>query len=219
MLLRAAFFSLLALVASTSSAQEFREVQGALTDADFYRLVSCAAPPGGACSKPVVRWDRDGITVGITRMDRAYLGGKAKRADAALTRALAEINASGANIRLVRLDEDPDIEIQFLDIPARSTLKDTGYPALDGTPISAAGVRVFAKEGRILKSVIFFTTGLQIRAYESVMLEEITQGLGLMTDIGGPYYEERSIFSQSSNALTKLGFQDIIAIKQHYPAR
>jgi hypothetical protein len=80
-------------------------------------------------------------------------------------------------------------------------------------------VRVFAKDGVILKAVIIFTTGLQKRAYESAMLEEITQGLGLLTDIGGAYYESRSIFSQSSNALTKLGKQDIMALGRHYPAR
>ena len=71
----------------------------------------------------------------------------------------------------------------------------------------------------ILKSVIIFTTGLEKRAFERVMLEEITQGLGLMTDKGGPYYQSRSIFSQSSNALTKLGKRDIIALGRHYPAR
>ena len=80
-------------------------------------------------------------------------------------------------------------------------------------------MRVFAKDGVILKSVILFTTGLQMRAYESAMLEEIIQGLGLLTDIGGTYYETRSILSQSSNALTKLGKQDIMALGRHYPAR
>ncbi len=206
-------------LASGASAQEFLSTEVQLDDEDFYRLVSCAAPPGKECGKPVVHWPKTALTIGITRMDRAYLGGKKKRAEAALFRAIQEINAAGSAIQLTRDDANPDIAILFLDMPARATIEGSGYAALDGKPISAAGVRVFAKDGTILKSVILFTTGLQMRAYESVMLEEITQGLGLMTDIGGRFYETRSIFSQSSNALTKLGKQEIMALGRHYPAR
>lgn len=206
-------------LASGACAQEYLSTQGALSDEAFYRLVSCAAPPNGACGKPVVRWPKTDLTVGITRMDRVYLGGKKKRAEAALTRAIQQINAAGSAIRLTRDDTAPDIPILFLDIPARGTIRNSGFKALDGTPISAAGVRVFAKNGVILKSVILFTTGLHMRAYESAILEEITQGLGLLTDLGGAYYESRSILSQTSNALKNLGEQDIMALGRHYPAR
>lgn len=208
----------LALVAQVS-AQEFLSADKKLNDEHFYRLVSCAAPPGGDCAKPIARWPKTTLTVGITKMDRAYLGGKKMRAQAALRRAIEAINEADTAIILARDDEAPDIAILFLDIPARSTIQGSGYAVLEGTPISGAGVRVFAKEGVILKSVILFTTGLQKRAYESVMLEEIMQGLGFLTDIGGTYYEGRSVFSQSSNALTKLGKQDIMALGRHYPKR
>ena len=201
------------------NAQEFLSTDVALSDDDFYAIVACAAPPKGSCGKPVVKWEKSELTVGITKMDQAYLGGKKTRANAALSRAIDEINKADSAIRLTRDDRNPDIPIVFLNIPARSTIKGSGFQALEGKPISAAGVRVFAKEGVILKSVILFTTGLQKRAYESVMLEEIMQGLGFLTDIGGSYYENRSIFSQSSNALTKLGKQDIMALGRHYPAR
>ncbi|MEM9581418.1 MAG: hypothetical protein AAF891_12110 [Pseudomonadota bacterium] len=201
------------------AAQEFVTAPGQLNDEDFYRIVACAAPPGGTCQKQMIRWRQNALTVGITRLDPAFLGGKKKRADVALDLAIDEINAAGAGIRLVRDDVDPDIPLLFLDMPARSTLRDTGIDVLDGTPISAAGVRVFARDGVILKSVILVTRGLEKRAYESVILEEITQGLGLMTDIGGTFYESRSIFSQSSNALKKLGLQDRMALGRHYPAR
>ncbi|MEN8894353.1 DUF2927 domain-containing protein [Planktotalea arctica] len=205
--------------ASAVQAQEYLRAETALSDAQFYRLVSCAAPPGGTCQKPVVRWRKNDLSVGITRMDAAYLGGKKKRAEAALVRAIQEINAAGSAIRLTRNDTAPDIPILFLDMPARGTIQNSGFKALDGRSISAAGVRVFTKDGMIEKSVIIFTTGLQMRAYESAMLEEITQGLGLLTDIGGSYYESRSIFSQTSNARVKLGTQDIMALGRHYPAR
>lgn len=217
MIWRALFVSL--ACASSAAAQEFLTTETALSDDHFYNLVSCAAPPAGKCGKDLVRWPKTALTIGITKMDRAYLGGKKKRAEAALTRAIAEINAAGSAIRLKRDDDTPDIPILFLDIPARSSIQNSGFKVLDGTPISGVGVRVFAKDSVILKSVIIFTTGLQKRAYESAMLEEITQGLGLLTDIGGHYYETRSIFSQSSNALTKLGTQDIMALGRHYPPR
>jgi hypothetical protein len=41
--------------------------------------------------------------------------------------------------------------------------------------------------------------------------------MGLWTDIGGPYYESRSIFSESSNSLVRLGEQDLMALRRHYP--
>lgn len=48
------------------------------------------------------------------------------------------------------------------------------------------------------------------------MLEELTQAMGLMTDIRNPYYDETSVFSQDTNASTELGEQDIMALKRHY---
>ncbi|EDZ42041.1 conserved hypothetical protein [Rhodobacteraceae bacterium HTCC2083] len=191
-MMRAALALSLAL-SSAVSAQEFLATDTALADNDFYRLVACAAPPKGNCKKT--------------------------RAEASLSQAIDEINAAGTAIQLTRDDSNPDFPILFLDIPARSTIQGSGFQVLEGKSISGAGARVLAKNGMILKSVIIFTTGLEKRAFERLMLEEITQGLGLMTDIGGPYYESRSIFSQSSNALTKLGKQDIIALGRHYPAR
>lgn len=190
--MRAALALSLAL-SSAVSAQEFLATDTALADNDFYRLVACAAPPKGNCKKT--------------------------RAEASLSQAIDETNAAGTAIQLTRDDSNPDFPILFLDIPARSTIQGSGFQVLEGKSISGAGARVLAKNGMILKSVIIFTTGLEKRAFERLMLEEITQGLGLMTDIGGPYYESRSIFSQSSNALTKLGKQDIIALGRHYPAR
>ena len=201
---RAALALSLAL-SSAASAQEFLATDTALADNDFYRLVACATPPKGDCNKPIVRWAKTELTIGITKMDRAYLGGKKTRAEASLSQAMDEINAAGTTIQLIPDDMAPDILILFLDIPAHSTIQGSGFQVLEGKPISGAGMRVLAKDGVILKSVIIFTTGLQKRVFESVMLEEITQGLGLITDIGGPYYESRSIFYQSSNALTKLG--------------
>ncbi|MEP5152155.1 DUF2927 domain-containing protein [Planktotalea sp.] len=204
---------------ASANAQEYLSATKALSNDDFYNLVACAAPPDGTCAKPLVRWDRTELTIGITRMDKIYLGGKKKRAEAALVRAIQEINAAGSAIQLTQSEDNPDIPILFLDMPARLNIENSGFPNLDGTPISGAGVRVMAKDGIIQNAVIIFTRDMQRRAYESALLEEVIQGLGLLTDIGGPYYETRSIFSQTSNALTKLGPQDIMALGRHYPTR
>ena len=51
------------------------------------------------------------------------------------------------------------------------------------------------------------------------MLEELTQSMGLMTDIRNPYYETRSVFSEDSNSVVKLGEQDREALRLHYPTR
>ena len=109
--------------ASGAAAQEFLTTETALNDDHFYNLVACAAPPAGACGKDIVRWQKTALSIGITKMDSVYLGGKKKRAEAALTRAIAEINASGSAIQLKRNDDTPDIPILFLDIPARGTIQ------------------------------------------------------------------------------------------------
>ena len=202
------------------AAQEFVETSGPLSDEDFYALVSCAAPPAKDCQKTRAKWPKTSLSVGIARMDKSYLGGKKKRAETALFLAIQKINAAGSGITLTQTTTDPDIPILFLDHPGRGALYDTGYPVLDGTPISAAGVRTWVrKDGEIVRAVILFTHALGIRAYESVMLEELMQSLGFLTDIKNPYYNDRSIFAQDSNSRKKLGDQDIMALGRHYPAK
>ena len=50
-----------------------------------------------------------------------------------------------------------------------------------------------------------------------VVLEELTQAMGLMTDIRNPAYEGVSVFSEDSNAVLRLGAQDKEALRRHYP--
>ena len=96
----------------------------------------------------------------------------------------------------------------------------TGIEGVDGTRLGGASTRVFFDANkRVRRAVVLFSTTMQMRAYESAMLEEITQSLGLMTDIRSPHYEAISIFSQDSNAVTRLGPQDVMALRRHYPPR
>ncbi|MCX7567622.1 hypothetical protein OS189_14845 [Sulfitobacter sp. F26169L] len=67
-------------------------------------------------------------------------------------------------------------------------------------------------------AVIGLSRSMSIRQYETGLLEEITQALGLMSDIANPHYRGRSILSQNAdNSLKALGDQDKIALIRHYP--
>ncbi len=209
------------LLGHAAMAQEFVASDGALSDDDFYRLVACAAPPGGDCAKPMVRWTQDRpLRVGIVRMDRAFLGGKAKRARAALVRAVQQVNAAEAGVRLIVVDAQdvPDIPILMVDAEAGAMLAGTGVDGLDGQRIGGASTRVWYRpDGEVLRAAVLFSRTLSIRSYESAMLEELVQALGLLTDIRNPFYDTRSVLSQDSNAVKRLGAQDIMALRRHYP--
>lgn len=219
--LPALVLALLLFGPATAGAQEYVETADRLSDEDFFRAVACGAEPGGDCRKPMVRWERLGpIRVAIRSMDPAYLGGKRLRAHAALERAIQEINRAEAGVRLVEVapDAPAEIELYFPDIARGEPIRGTGMAGVDGTPLGGASVRVASNHdtGEILRTVIVFSTTLDIRAYESAMLEELVQGLGLMTDIKSPHYDTRSIFSQDSNAMKTLGEQDIMALRRLY---
>ncbi|KUF08793.1 DUF2927 domain-containing protein [Pseudoponticoccus marisrubri] len=205
-----------------AQAQDFIETAGPLDDDSFYRLVACAAPPGGACTKRLIRWPATRpLRVGLARIDRAYLGGKQNRARAALTRAVQYLNAAGAGIALTEVPEgaETDIAIYLVDTDGSAPIAGTGIAGLDGATVPGARVVVWSRPDtrRILRARIVFSTRLPIQHYESAMLEEITQALGLLTDIRNPHYEGVSIFSQDSNASKTLGAQDIMVLRRHYP--
>ena len=189
-----------------------------MEDTAFYRLVACAAPPEGECAKPFYKWNKTDITVGIIHRPPAFLGGKLKRAEASVVRAVQRLNATGMGITL-RLDEaDPDIQIHLLDIPRGQKITSSCRPLLNGR-IMANAITALDVDGTTINGAsIGFSNTMTIRQYESVMLEEITQALGLITDIQNPYYRSRSILSQNAdNSLKTLGEQERMALIRHYP--
>ena len=209
------------LAAPPAHAEDFVETRGLLDDETFYRIVSCAAPPGGACTKPVLHWSTERpVRVRLASMDRAFLGGKQKRARAALVRAVQYLNAAGTALRLEQVDgTEADIDIHFLDTDGSAPLQGTGIKGADGQIVKGARVIVWSHRatGRIREAKVLFGTRLHIRHYESAMLEELTQALGLLTDIRNPAYEGVSIFSQDSNATKRFGPQDLMVLRRHYP--
>lgn len=207
----------LALFAGSAQAQDFVRSNGPLEDTAFYRLVACAAPPQGPCAKPFYRWDKPDLTVGILTRTPPFLGGKMKRADAALVRALQYLSAVEMGLRLRQNDASPDIVIHLLDTARGETISGSNT-LLDGLTMANAITALDVDGNTITAAHIGFSNTMTIRQYESVMLEEITQALGLITDIENPYYQSRSIFSQSAdNSLKTLGIQDRMALIRHYP--
>lgn len=190
---------------------------GPLDDTAFYRLVACAAPPDGPCAKSFYRWTKPALTVGIVTRTPPFLGGKTKRADAALARALQFLGEVQMGLRLRPGDTRPDVAIHLLDTARGETITGTGT-VLDGLTMANAITALDVDGSSITAAHIGFSNTMTIRQYESVMLEEITQALGLITDIENPYYNTRSIFSQSAdNSLKTLGQQDRMALIRHYP--
>ncbi|MDA7428506.1 hypothetical protein PGB28_08540 [Primorskyibacter aestuariivivens] len=211
----------LSLWAGVASAQEFIAVDGPLSDDAFYRLVSCAAPPGKPCQKPVVTWPKFtalDLTIGITRVDPGFSAADIDAYEAALGHSIAQINTAGAAIRLRKSRLDPDIAILLLDIEQGGEILGSGIPGLDGIQIDAAWVHLWWNGNHhIQRGAIVFSPGLQGIVRRSTVMEEVFQATGLLTDIENAWYTDRSIVSQNGFQRTTLGVQDIMALRRHYP--
>ncbi|WP_374397084.1 hypothetical protein [Tabrizicola sp.] len=214
---------LAALLAPQASAQEFVTAKGKLSDEDFYRLVACAAPPGGECQKPMVRWrakDAKDLTLGIMQVADGFPPRLQAQVEDGLDRAIDKLNAVGANLRIrhAKPSETPDIKVLFLDIPEGARITGTGIEFVDGSIIGAATMTVIWRANHTLSNCyISSSNNARLSEVYSVMLEELAQCMGLWTDIGGTYYESRSVFSETSNSRVSLGKQDLMALRRHYP--
>jgi hypothetical protein len=213
----------LILMANGAAAQEFITTNAPLSDTDFYRLVSCAAPLGGDCQKELVRWspaDAQDISIGIVQVEDGYPEVTAQLAIAALNSAIAQLNAADASLHVTLSDNilKPDIGIHLLTIVEGDAIRNTGLDPLDGEIIEAAKTQLWWRDDlSLIEGAIVFGKDIDPDDLPSIMLEEVTQSMGLLTDIGGPFYQTRSIFSESSNQLTTLGTQDVMALRRHYP--
>ena len=213
----------LSLLAGAAMAQDYVEVDGPLSDDAFYDLVSCRAAPGQPCRFDRVRWSPDrarGLRIGFAAVDPAYPGELAGHLDRALDLAISSINGIGADLALVRVakSEEADIRIHLVAFGDGDVLIGTGEPAIDGEILGAALVHVWWDvDGHLTQGIVVMADDIPLPDAYPVLLEEITQGLGLLTDIRAEYYESRSVFSEDSNSVTKHGEQDIMAIRRHYP--
>lgn len=191
-----------------------------ISDADFYRLVSCAAPPGGDCAKPIIRWSegqRLSLRVGIAGIADSFPNYKLDLIDQAVDDAIAEINAAGAELFLERAFEgELDVPIYLVATPQGGTVGGTGVSELDGESIAIARVALRSRGGTIQAAAIAISQDIRRREIASVVLEELVQAMGLPTDIASPAYS-RSIFAENGNSTVWLRGQDMAALRRHYP--
>lgn len=210
----------LALAAPGARGQEFITVPDLISDEAFYRLVACAAPPGGDCAKPMIRWPadrREGLRVGIAAIADSFPSYKFDIVDRAIDDAIAEINASGAALHLTRAYEgDLDVPLFLVDAPQGGRISGTSLPELDGADIAIARVVLRSRGDEISAAAIAISRDIRRREIASVVLEELVQAMGLPTDIDSPAYD-RSIFSETSNSTVWLRGQDAAALRRHYP--
>jgi hypothetical protein len=210
----------LVLAASAAEAQEFVAVPGLISDEEFYRLVACAAPPGGDCAKPMIRWPearRLQMRVGIAAVAETFPSYKFDLIDRAIDDAIEQINASGAGLHLIRAYEgDLDVPLFLVDTPQGGTISGTSLPDLDGADLAIARVALRSRGPDIVSAAIAISQDINRREIASVVLEELVQAMGLPTDVDGPAYGA-SIFSEYSNSTVWLRGQDAAALRLHYP--
>lgn len=210
---------LMLMLAAPAAAQEFVEATRLLSDDEFYRAVACAALPGEPCRKPLLRWPEEArrdLTVGLASVVEDLRPYQRRQFEAGIERAIEEINALGAGVALRRDDGAPDIAVHVVATPPGAVMTGTGIPGLDGALLPLGRVALRARDGTIGEALIAVSAGARRREVASVLLEEITQSLGLMTDIAGPAYR-RSVFSEDGNSVTRLEGQDAMALRRHYP--
>lgn len=214
--------AMLLSVAAGVQAQDYVVTEGRLSDEDFYRLIACGAPPDGSCALPFVRWPLGArISVGLDVLPPGYPSALAEAVDAAIDFVIREINDVGAGISLARSDAGTgvgDILVRMVAISDGDTVRGTGIPALEGEPMGAAYVYVWWNPlNEITSAQILLADDLPVPEVYPVLLEEMTQALGFLTDIRNPAYDFDSVFAEDSNAVAHLGAQDRAALLRHYP--
>lgn len=193
---------------------------GPLTDKEYYRLITCGAPPGGTCQGPIVRWAKPVVTVSLPPAAKGYPPKLAARVDKALNHAIDEINRAGSGLHLRRDDglRNPDIFVLRPDMVEGDRTRN--IPRMpDGEPVGVGFMWIWWDDARHLsEGSLLITKDITTEDLQSVVLEELFQCLGFLFDIENPDYEGVSIVAQDSNATTRITGQDRAILRLHYPA-
>lgn len=220
-----AWLAVLPIAAPAQVENDFLVTSGKLTQGDFYALLSCRAMPGGPCTEDSVRWPAhlaQNLGVGFAPVPPDYPRQLAIELNAALDLAIAEINGAASALQMTRASKGaaPPISIFLSASSQGEPIRGTGIRGVDGEIIGAALVTVWWDDrNQITEAVIVLAADLPHDEALPVLLEELTQALGLLTDIRNPVYRSISVFSEDSNAVTKLGPQDRGALLLHYPPK
>ena len=187
---------------------------------DFFRLATCAAPPGGDCSSGILRWPAGELRVVLLPGRNPAEVATGNRISPDLDLAIAEINRAGSRIFLTRTSEGPaEIRIQPADIREGTSLPDA--PGVTGVGIMGVGYATLMsnQDDQITDSMILLSTDITDADIPSVVLEELFQSLGPRYDVEGQAYEGVSILSQTSNATTTIAGQDAALLRWLYPPK
>ncbi|KIT14260.1 hypothetical protein [Jannaschia aquimarina] len=205
---------LIAVLPASAMAQEFVELPAGIDETAFYRAVACAAPPGGECGKPFLRWPGRTVSFGLAQVAGrndarlAYYG-------SALDGALAQINALDLPLRVTREDRRPDVSVHIVATPPYHVIDGTGLPELDGALLELGRVALTSRDGEILRGAIAISAFAPEDEVASILLEEVVQATGLMTDLQGPG-ADGSLFAEDGNDVVRLEGRDAMALRRHY---
>lgn len=211
---------LAAPVATAVRATDGVAAGGILSDDDFFRLVTCGARPGGPCRGEAPRWGKRKITLAVADDDEPLPEGFEARLDKAINHALAQINGAGAGIRIVRTNaRSADITVHATHLTEGTRLGEVPGFSTSGTMGVGYMTLWWGDNLKIDEASVLISTRISRQDMTSVVLEEITQSLGLLYDIDGRAYHGVSILSQTSNATTTIEGQDAMALRRLYPLR
>lgn len=206
------------------------------SDKDFYRAVACGARPGQRCKTTLARWPsvkQKNLSVGIVFVDPSFERAQKNNIRKNLRAAIREINQVKSAVRLKLTNYTyPDIRVYLVPIAPFSqtgVVKGTQDKTVDGAKFGkrhVARVDVFwNKDSKnkqfsdISRANIIFTDRMSRGETKSVVLEELVQSLGLLSDVEGSYYQLRSIFAENANFVTQLDGQDVSVLHLHYPPK
>jgi hypothetical protein len=215
----AAALVLAMLVPGAAGADDFVRSDGKHSDGDFFRLIACGRKPGGTCQVPIRRWTDDlarDLTVSRLADVDAVLPVTAAQIDAALTRAINEINGVGAGVQLRRIEDNAVAPIRLSIRSPRTMAAVSGETKRARVPVGMV-VLDHGTGDRITGANILIGSDIPLTEVNSVVLEELVQSLGLLFDIDNTSYNRLSIFAQNSNGVTRLTGQDATALRLLYP--
>jgi len=194
-----------------------------LTDDQFYMLAACNAPVGKDCRAPYVRWPKNvahALGLAVVISGSTHDAGKHARIQAAVAVAIAEINSAGSGVQF-RLVPEGQAKM-VLHIVTRDEMRayvKSSSSSSSREDSAAVGYSTiwWNSHNWISNAEIRISDEILDRDIQSVVLEEIFQGLGFLTDIRGKDYAGRSILSETSNATVTIGGQDQMLLFRHYP--
>ena len=154
--------------------------------------------------------------MGLVAVAQAVTPDRRATFEAALDAAIAAVDAAAApGLRMTRDDAAPDVAVRIVATPPYRTIRGTGDPTLDGAVLELGRVALRSRGGTIAGAAVAVSMHLPGDLIAPVVLEEVAQATGLVTDVRGPG-TGASIFAEDANAATTLAAQDAMALRRHY---